>query len=219
MELRPPVTFPWTNSQKRSANMRRIGGQRSDCGAVTSAGLRREESSRQQRRWWSGENDSSYSRGFSAPAEDWKRIPMFLLEWEVHFMIDEPGRRRVDRKWIDDQGSVGRMKNIGRHVGSGPWPGAMRTEDPFEVTEVLNLISFKKDSSGRSAAGRELENLWWLKMRRRRWRAATQSPGWMLVECISAQPLFFIWRRCTYGVVRFRQQNHLVWVQKRSCWV
>lgn len=68
-------------------------------------------------------------------------------------MIDEPGKRRVDRNWIDDRGSVGRMKNIGRRVGSGPWPGAMRTEDLFEVTEVLNLISFKKDSSGRSAAG------------------------------------------------------------------
>lgn len=33
-------------------------------------------------------------RGFSAPAEDWKWIPMFLPDWEVHFMIDEPRKEK-----------------------------------------------------------------------------------------------------------------------------
>lgn len=59
-------------------------------------------------------------------------------------MIDEPGQRRVDSKGIDDQSGIGRMRNIAQHVGSGPWPGAMRVVDPVEVvcagTKVLNLI-------------------------------------------------------------------------------
>lgn len=67
-------------------------------------------------------------------------------------MIDEPGRRRVDSRRIDDQSSIGRMKNIAQHVGSGPWPRAMRVVDSFEVmcasTKVLNLISEKKYTSG-----------------------------------------------------------------------
>lgn len=76
-------------------------------------------------------------------------------------MIDEPGRRGVDSRWIDDQGSIGRMKNTAQHVGSGPWPGAMRAVDRFEVvcagTKVLNLISFEKDSSGRRVSRENLE--------------------------------------------------------------
>lgn len=72
-------------------------------------------------------------------------------------MIDEPGRRRVDSRWIDDHSSIGRMKNIAQHVGSGPWPGAMMVVDPFEVvcasTKVLNLILFERDSNERSVVG------------------------------------------------------------------
>lgn len=48
-------------------------------------------------------------------------------------MIDEPGRRGVDSRWIDDQGSAGRKENIAQRVGSGPWPAAIRAADPFEV--------------------------------------------------------------------------------------
>lgn len=48
---------------------------------------------------------------------------------------------------------AGRMKNIAQHVGSGPWPGAMRVADPFQVvcasTKVLNSISFEKDGGGK----------------------------------------------------------------------
>lgn len=72
-------------------------------------------------------------------------------------MTDEPERRRVDSSWIDDQSSIGRMKNIAQNVGSGPWPAAMRVVDAFEVVcasfMVLNLVSFEKDSSGRSVVG------------------------------------------------------------------
>lgn len=96
---------------------------------------------------------------------------MLLLECEVHFMIDEPRRRRVDSRWIDDQSSIGRMKNIAQHVGSGPWPGAMRVVDPFEVvyasTEVLNLISLENTQQWKeSSRSVSWETLGELKTRR-----------------------------------------------------
>lgn len=82
-------------------------------------------------------------------------------------MIDEPGRRRVDSRWIDDRSGIGRVRNIARRVGSGPWPGAMSAADPFEAvctgTKALNLISFKKDSGGRSVSA---ESSGQLRMRR-----------------------------------------------------
>lgn len=85
-------------------------------------------------------------------------------------MIEEPKRRRVDSRWIDDQSSIGRMKNIAQHVGSGPWPAAMRLVDPFEVvyasTKFLNLISLEKIQQWREGRRSERGGRLWDRRRR-----------------------------------------------------
>lgn len=104
------------------------------------------------KRWKTSEVEVVDVRGgaFAAPTEDWREeAAVFYWREKFRFMIDEPGRRRADRRWMNDQSS-------GQRVRGEPWPAAVEPLKPrvhkHRGSQIRSLKTRKEWEEGDSVS-------------------------------------------------------------------